>query len=499
MIDEARTPLVISGPAEESTDLYLKINQIVPNLTQQIVEEGAEESEEESPGDYSIDEKAKQVFMTEEGHEHAEELLEKAGLLPASSSLYDVSNIALLHHLYAALRARYLFQKDVDYIIRDDQIIIIDEFTGRMMPGRRWGDGLHQAIEAKEGVKIQQENQTLASITFQNYFRLYNKLAGMTGTADTEATEFQQIYGLEVVIIPTNQDMIRDDAADLVYRTTKEKYLAIVESIKEAREKNQPVLVGTASIESSELLSKFLDQEKIDHQVLNAKQHEKEAQIIAQAGSPGAVTIATNMAGRGTDIVLGGNLELELEATDNDDGKLEETKQDWKQRNQQVLEAGGLFVIGTERNESRRVDNQLRGRSGRQGDPGLSRFYLSLEDSLMRIFGSDRVAGLMEKMGMEDGEAIEHPWVTKAIENAQKKVEGKNFDARKQLLEYDDVANEQRKVVYQERNALMDSDDISENIQTIREEVVNNIISRHIPYQSMEEQWNVPALRERFA
>ncbi len=488
LIDEARTPLVISGPAEESTDLYQKINKIVPNLTQQMEEEG--------PGDFSLDEKSKQVFMTEEGHEHAEQLLEKAGLLPEGSSLYDVTNITLLHHLYAALRARYLFQKDVDYIIRDGQIVIIDEFTGRMMPGRRWGDGLHQAIEAKEGVKIQQENQTLASITFQNYFRLYEKLSGMTGTADTEATEFQQIYGLEVVVIPTNMDMVRDDSADVVFRTTKEKYQAIVDSIKEARERNQPVLVGTASIESSELLSKFLNKEKINHQVLNAKHHEKEAQIIAQAGRPGAVTIATNMAGRGTDIVLGGNLELELEAANDDPDTQQKIKQDWQQRNQQVLEAGGLFVVGTERNESRRVDNQLRGRSGRQGDPGLSRFYLSMDDNLMRIFGSDRVAGLMEKLGMEEGEAIEHPWVTKAIENAQKKVEGKNFDARKQLLEYDDVANEQRKVVYQERNALMDSDDISENIQTIREEVVNDVISRHIPYQSMEEQWDVPSLEK---
>ncbi len=488
LIDEARTPLVISGPAEESTDLYQKINQFVPNLTQQMEEDGL--------GDFSLDEKSKQVFMTEEGHEHAEQLLEKAGLLPQGSSLYDVSNISLLHHLYAALRARHLFQKDVDYIIRDGQIVIIDEFTGRMMPGRRWGDGLHQAIEAKEGVKIQQENQTLASITFQNYFRLYEKLSGMTGTADTEATEFQQIYGLEVVVIPTNKDMVRDDSADMVYRTTKEKFQAIVEAIKEARDRKQPVLVGTASIESSELLSKFLNKEKIDHQVLNAKHHEKEAQIIAQAGRPGAVTIATNMAGRGTDIVLGGNLELELEAANDDQQVQQQIHQDWQQRNSQVLEAGGLFVVGTERNESRRVDNQLRGRSGRQGDPGLSRFYLSMDDNLMRIFGSDRVSGLMEKLGMEEGEAIEHPWVTKAIENAQKKVEGKNFDARKQLLEYDDVANEQRKVVYQERNALMDSDDISENIETIREEVVNNVISRHVPYQSMEEQWDVPALEK---
>ena len=488
LIDEARTPLVISGPAEESTDLYQSINKLVPDLVAQVEEDG--------PGDFSLDEKSKQVFMTEEGHEHAEQLLEKADLLPQGSSLYDVSNIALLHHLYAALRAKHLFHKDVDYVINNGQIVIIDEFSGRMMPGRRWSDGLHQAIEAKENVAVQQENQTLASITFQNYFRLYTKLSGMTGTADTEATEFQEIYGLEVVVIPTNKDMIREDAADVVFRTAQEKYMAMIESIKEARIRDQPVLVGTASIESSELLSSVLKKEKIEHEVLNAKQHEREAQIIAQAGRPGAVTIATNMAGRGTDIVLGGNLELELSEAPEDEQKQAQIKAQWKQRNQQVIDAGGLFVMGTERNESRRVDNQLRGRSGRQGDPGLSRFYLSMEDSLMRIFGSDRVAGLMEKMGMEDGEAIEHPWVTKAIENAQKKVEGKNFDARKQLLEYDDVANEQRKVVYQERNALMDSDNISENIQTLREEVVNSVISRHIPYQSMEEQWDVESLEK---
>ena len=488
LIDEARTPLVISGPAEESTDLYQSINKLVPNLIAQVEEDG--------PGDFSLDEKSKQVFMTEEGHEHAEQLLEEANLLPKGSSLYDVSNISLLHHLYAALRAKHLFHKDVDYVINNGQIVIIDEFSGRMMPGRRWSDGLHQAIEAKENVKVQQENQTLASITFQNYFRLYKKLSGMTGTADTEATEFQQIYGLEVVVIPTHKDMIREDSADVVYRTAKEKYMAMIESIKDARKRNQPVLVGTASIESSELLSNILKKEKIEHEVLNAKHHEREAQIIAQAGRPGAVTIATNMAGRGTDIVLGGNLEMELAETGEDEKNREQVKSEWKKRNQQVLESGGLFVMGTERNESRRVDNQLRGRSGRQGDPGLSRFYLSMEDSLMRIFGSDRVSGLMEKMGMEEGEAIEHPWVTKAIENAQKKVEGKNFDARKQLLEYDDVANEQRKVVYQERNALMDSEDISENIQTIREEVVNSVITRHIPYQSMEEQWDVESLEK---
>ncbi|MDH3375661.1 MAG: preprotein translocase subunit SecA [Gammaproteobacteria bacterium] len=487
LIDEARTPLIISGASEDSTDLYEKIDVIIPKLIPQEVEDG--------PGDYSVDEKARQVFFTEEGQEHSEQLLLDAGLLAHDSSLYDVSNIGLLHHLNAALRAHALFQRDVDYIVRDNQIVIVDEFTGRMMPGRRWSEGLHQAVEAKEKVKIQQENQTLASITFQNYFRLYGKLAGMTGTADTEAAEFQQIYGLEVVVIPTDQEMIRDDRPDLVYRTAAEKFDAIVDAIRECGTRLQPVLVGTASIETSEYLSKLLDQTKIKHEVLNAKHHEREAHIIAQAGSPGAVTIATNMAGRGTDIVLGGNLEMELAEAPDPENDAASIRRAWQQRHDQVVAAGGLHVLSTERHESRRVDNQLRGRSGRQGDPGSSRFYLSMEDNLMRIFGSDRVSALMEKLGMEEGEAIEHPWVTKAIANAQRKVEGRNFDIRKQLLEFDDVANEQRKVVYEQRNTLMDVDDISANIDATRVEVVNRIIDRSIPPQSLEEQWDITHLQ----
>ncbi len=486
LIDEARTPLIISGPAEESTSLYQKINMVVPKLERQ--------EEEEGPGDFSVDEKSKQVSLTEDGHENAEQLLVSEGLLESDGSLYELGNISLLHHLYAALRAHNLFKKDVDYIVQGDQIVIIDEFTGRMMAGRRWSEGLHQAVEAKEGVTIQQENQTLASITFQNYFRLYDKLSGMTGTADTEAPEFLQIYSLEVVILPTNKPMIRKDQPDQVYRTTAEKYSAIVEAIKECQSKNQPVLVGTASIDSSEFLSAHLNKESIAHEVLNAKQHEREAEIIAEAGRPGRVTIATNMAGRGTDIVLGGSLDSEL-------AKLEESEhaaatESWKVRHQQVLDAGGLHVLGTERNESRRVDNQLRGRCGRQGDPGSSGFYLSLEDSLMRIFGSDRIASLMQKLGMEEGEAIEHPWVTKAIENAQKKVEGHNFDIRKQLLEYDDVANEQRKVIYEQRNMLMEKEDISEYIQSTRSETIDLVINRSVSPQSLEEQWDVPALEQ---
>ncbi|MDH3280785.1 MAG: preprotein translocase subunit SecA [Gammaproteobacteria bacterium] len=487
LIDEARTPLIISGPAEESTDLYVKMNKIIPRLTRQETEEG--------PGDFSVDEKSKQAYLTEEGHETCEKLLTEVGLLPEGSSLYDVTNISLLHHLNAALRAHTLFQRDVDYIVADNQVVIIDEFTGRMMPGRRWSEGLHQAVEAKEGAKVQQENQTLASITFQNYFRLYDKLAGMTGTADTEAPEFLQIYGLEVVVIPTHMDMVRDDRADLVYRTINEKFDAIVEGVRESHERGQPVLLGTASIEMSELLSDRLKRTNLPHEVLNAKQHEREALIIAQAGRPGAVTIATNMAGRGTDIVLGGNLEMELGEIE-DEAQRESVRTDWKRRHEEVVAAGGLHVIGTERHESRRVDNQLRGRSGRQGDPGSSRFYLSLEDSLMRIFGSDRVSGLMQKLGMEEGEAIEHPWVTRAIENAQRKVEGRNFDIRKQLLEYDDVANEQRKIVYEERNRLMEVDDISENIEVMRQEVIANVVDRSIPPQSLEEQWNIEALEK---
>ena len=487
LIDEARTPLIISGPAEDSTELYAKINKLIPDLVRQ--------QEEDGPGDFSVDEKARQVFLTEEGHDRAEELLAAAGLLPEGAGLYDVGNIMLLHHLYAGLRAHSLFQRDVDYIVRDNQIVIIDEFTGRMMAGRRWSEGLHQAVEAKEGVVIQHENQTLASITFQNLFRLYDKLSGMTGTADTEAAEFQEIYQLEVVVVPTHMTMIREDRADLVYRTQGEKFQAIVDGIRECAQQQQPVLVGTASIETSEFLSKRLQQESIPHEVLNAKHHEREANIIAEAGRPGAVTIATNMAGRGTDIVLGGNLEMEI----NDKGEITDAEQsaiqtEWQRRHDAVIMAGGLHVLGTERHESRRVDNQLRGRCGRQGDPGSSAFYVSMEDGLMRIFGSERVSGLMEKLGMEEGEAIEHPWVTKAIENAQKKVEGRNFDIRKQLLEYDDVANEQRKVIYDERKTLMAVDDISEMIITTRSSVVNSVIDRHIVPQSLAEQWDIPSL-----
>ena len=502
LIDEARTPLIISGPAEDSSDLYTRINKIIPSLERQAPiedEESAAEDQEEGPGDFSVDEKNRQVSLTEAGHENAERLLSESGLLDAESSLYDVTNISLLHHLYAALRAHTLFQRDVDYIVSNDQIVIIDEFSGRMMPGRRWSEGLHQAVEAKEGVAIQQENQTLASITFQNLFRLYGKLSGMTGTADTEAVEFQQIYGLEVVVIPTNQPMIRDDFSDLVYRTQKEKYAAIIDDIKACGSRKQPVLVGTASIETSEYLSNLLGKEDIAHEVLNAKQHEREAHIIAQAGQPGAVTIATNMAGRGTDIVLGGNMDMELAALGElEQDQVETIKRDWQVRHDLVVASGGLYLLGTERNESRRVDNQLRGRCGRQGDPGTSRFYLSLEDNLLRIFGSDRVAGLMEKLGMEEGEAIEHSWVTRAIENSQKKVEGRNFDMRKQLLEYDDVANEQRKVIYDQRNTLMAVDDISETVGIARDEVIEEIIDRYIPPESLEEQWDVPGLEKEF-
>ena len=490
LIDEARTPLIISGPGEGGSDLYTKINVLIPKLTKQ--------EEEGQPGDYSVDEKARQVYLTEEGHQHVEQLMEEAGLLTEGGSLYDAANISLMHHLNAALRAHALFKRDVDYIVRDNDVVIVDEFTGRTLPGRRWGEGLHQAVEAKEGVSIQSENQTLASITFQNYFRLYDKLAGMTGTADTEAYEFQQIYGLEVVVIPTHRPMVRQDHGDLVYLTAKEKFDAVVEDIKDCHQRGQPVLVGTTSIETSEYLAQFLDKEKIRHQVLNAKQHEREAQIIVDAGRPGGVTIATNMAGRGTDIVLGGSLEAEISALGEhpDADAVEQVKEEWRQRHEQVLAAGGLHVIGTERHESRRVDNQLRGRSGRQGDPGSSRFYLSLEDNLMRIFASDRVKGLMQKLGMQEGEAIEHPWVTRAIENAQRKVEGHNFDIRKQLLDYDDVANDQRKVIYEQRNDIMATDDISDTIKTIRVDVINGIIDLYVPPQSLEEQWDIAGLEE---
>jgi preprotein translocase subunit SecA len=486
LIDEARTPLIISGPAEESTELYTLIDKIVPKLVRQEQEDG--------PGDYSVDEKARQVYLTEQGHESVEKLLVQKGLLKEDGNLYDAASISLLHHVNAALRAHVLFQREVDYIVRDNEIVIIDEFTGRMMTGRRWSEGLHQAVEAKEGVPIQNENQTLASITFQNYFRLYNVLSGMTGTADTEAFEFQHIYGLEVVVIPTHRQMVRDDMADLVFRTAAEKDQAITEDILDCHKRGQPVLVGTISIEKSEHLSAMLKKAKVPHAVLNAKQHEREAQIVAEAGKPGAVTIATNMAGRGTDIVLGGNLEMELEAAGDRDKAVEKIRQEWQQRHDQVLEAGGLHVIGTERHESRRIDNQLRGRSGRQGDPGSSRFYLSMEDDLMRIFGSDRVAGLMQRLGMQEGEAIEHPWVSRAIANAQRKVEGRNFDIRKQLLEYDDVANDQRKVIYQQRNKLMEVDDISDSIRSLRTDVVNSVIDLAIPPQSIEEQWDITGL-----
>ena len=488
LVDEARTPLIISGPTEENTDLYYKINAIIPSLSRQEKEEG--------PGDYSVDEKSRQAFLTEVGHETAEKLLTRSGLLEAGSNLYDIANISLLHHLNAALRAHALFRREVDYIVKDNEVIIVDEFTGRMMTGRRWSDGLHQAVEAKEGVRIQNENQTLASITFQNYFRLYKKLSGMTGTADTEAYEFQHIYALEVAVIPTHRPMIRQDLGDQVYRTGTEKHAAILADVRDCHKRGQPVLVGTTSIEASETLARLLQKEKITHQVLNAKHHEREAQIVAEAGRPGGVTIATNMAGSGTDIVLGGNLEMELVAAEGDKAKEQKIRDDWKQRHDQVLAAGGLHVIGTERHESRRIDNQLRGRSGRQGDPGSTRFYLSLEDSLLRIFGSERLSGLMQRLGMQEGEAIEHPWVTRAIENAQRKVEGRNFDIRKQLLEYDDVANDQRKVIYEQRNRLMEVDDISESIQAIRAGVLESVINVYIPPDSIAEQWDVRGLEE---
>ena len=496
LIDEARTPLIISGPAEDSTELYVKINTIVPKLSKQERKEGEKEGEETGPGDYSVDEKTKQAYLTEAGHERVEQLMVDAGLLDQDSSLYDASNLALLHHLNAALRAHALYQREVDYIVKDGEVVIIDEFTGRMMPGRRWSEGLHQAIEAKENANIQNESQTFASITFQNYFRLYDKLSGMTGTADTEASEFHQIYTLEVLVVPTHRDMVRADHADKIYRTPEEKHMAIIEDIVDCHKRKQPALVGTISIESSELLSQILKQHNVPHNVLNAKHHGSEAQIVAEAGRPGAVTIATNMAGRGTDIVLGGNLEVELADGKQDEVSQQRIREDWQQRHQQVVEAGGLHVIGTERHESRRIDNQLRGRSGRQGDPGSSRFYLSLEDNLMRIFGSERIAGLMQKLGMEKGEAIEHPWVSKAIENAQRKVEGHNFDIRKQLLEYDDVANEQRKIIYSERNRLMNVENISENMANIRTEVIAEFVSYSIPPDSLEEQWDIKGLQE---
>jgi preprotein translocase subunit SecA len=502
LIDEARTPLIISGQAEDNVDIYVRINQLVPQLVRK-----AGEAEAEGPGDYSVDEKNNQILLTESGHEHAENILTQAGLLPVGGSLYDPANITLIHHLYAALRAHNLFHRDQHYVVQDSEVVIVDEFTGRLMSGRRWSDGLHQAVEAKEGVTIQKENQTLASITFQNYFRMYSKLAGMTGTADTEAYEFQQIYNLETVIIPPNRPTIRKDMMDKVYLTAREKYLAAIEDIKDCYERGQPVLVGTTSIENSELLSGYLERDKLPHQVLNAKQHAREAEIIAQAGRPKMVTIATNMAGRGTDIVLGGNAEKQIDLVREDaslddatrEQRIARLKTEWQQLHQQVLDSGGLHIIGTERHESRRVDNQLRGRSGRQGDPGSSRFFLSLEDPLLRIFASDRVTAIMNKFKLPEGEAIEHSWVTRAIENAQRKVEARNFDMRKQILEYDDVANDQRKVIYQQRGELMESADITETIQAMREDVLENTISLYIPPHAMEEQWNVPALEKALA
>ena len=499
LIDEARTPLIISGQAEDSTELYYRMNEIVPKLTSV--------KEENGPGDFTVDEKAHQVLLTEAGHERAEDLLTRAGLLPENGSLYDAANINLMHHLYAALRAHSLFHRDQHYVAQNDEIVIVDEFTGRLTPGRRWSDGLHQAIEAKEGVRIQRENQTLASITYQNYFRMYRKLAGMTGTADTEAYEFQQIYGLETVIMPTHMPMVREDRLDQVYRTAQEKFQAVINDIRDCYQSGQPVLVGTTSIENSELLAKLLENEKLPHQVLNAKQHAREAEIIAQAGRPKMVTIATNMAGRGTDIVLGGNPEPEINKIRNDsiisdqdkDARVSEMRAQWQQLHEQVIRAGGLHIVGTERHESRRVDNQLRGRSGRQGDPGSSRFYLSLEDPLLRIFASERVAAIMDRLKMPEGEAIEHPWVTRAIENAQRKVEARNFDIRKQLLEYDDVANDQRKVIYQQRNELLEATDISDTIRSMREGAVDALISQHIPPGSVEEQWGVPGLEKTLA
>lgn len=497
LIDEARTPLIISGPIEGSSDIYNKINSLIPSLVKQEMEEPEDEADF---ADFTIDEKSRQIFLTEQGHQKAEDLLADAGILPEGESLYEVGNISLVHQLNACLRAHHLYQRNVHYIVRDGGVIIIDEFTGRTMSGRRWSEGLHQAVEAKEGLEIQAENQTLASITFQNYFRIYGKLSGMTGTADTEAYELQEIYGLEVVVIPTHRTVQRQDYGDVVFLTREEKYQAVMEEIKACQEKGQPVLVGTSSIDASETLDSLLSKAGIKHEVLNAKQHAREAQIIAEAGRPGAVTIATNMAGRGTDIVLGGNFEVEMQALGEDISveQRDSLYDDWKQRHELVLANGGLHVIGTERNESRRVDNQLRGRSGRQGDPGSSRFYVSMEDDLMRIFASERIAGMMQKLGMEKGESIEHPWVSRAIENSQRKVEGHNFDTRKQLLEYDDVANDQRKVVYEQRDELMEAEDISDIVADMRAAVINDVISRYIPPQSLEEQWDIEGLEANF-
>jgi preprotein translocase subunit SecA len=495
LIDEARTPLIISGPADESPQLYVRIHKLIPHL-KQAVNTAAEGEEEELSGHFTIDEKQKQVYLTEEGMAHTEDLMVRAGLLKEDDSLYNAHNLNLVHYLNAALRANHLYSRDVEYLVKDNEVVIVDEFTGRTLAGRRWSEGLHQAVEAKEGVPIQRENQTLASITFQNYFRLYEKLSGMTGTADTEAYEFQSIYGLEVVVIPTHRPMVRDDKDDLVFLKTEAKYNAILDDIKDCAERGQPVLVGTTSIETSELIASKLVKVKVPHEVLNAKQHEREATIVAQAGRPSAVTIATNMAGRGTDIVLGGSLESELTELGEDASESikEATKKEWQKRHDTVIEAGGLHIIGTERHESRRIDNQLRGRSGRQGDSGSSRFYLSLEDNLMRIFASDRMSGMMQRFGMKEDEAIEAGMLNRAIENAQRKVEAHNFDVRKHLLDYDDVANDQRRVVYQQRSDLMEFEDIHETILEFRENVFSDVIGRFVPPGSIDEQWEIKEL-----
>jgi preprotein translocase subunit SecA len=503
LIDEARTPLIISGQAEDHTELYVRINAVVPKLKKQIGEldlrtgEGVIE-----PGDFTVDEKTHQVFLTEDGHENAERLLSETGLLAEEASLYDPANITLMHHVYAALRAKHLYNRDQHYVVQNGEVIIVDEFTGRLMTGRRWSDGLHQAVEAKEGVQIQSENQTLASITFQNYFRMYGKLAGMTGTADTEAYEFQEIYGLETIVIPPNKPTIRLDELDLVYKTNREKYEAVIEDIRDCHERGQPVLVGTTSIENSELVSGLLEKAKLPHQVLNAKQHAKEAEIVAQAGRPGVITIATNMAGRGTDIVLGGNVENQIKFLNADEAispaeketRARQLHDEWQGLHDAVKTQGGLRIIATERHESRRIDNQLRGRSGRQGDPGSSRFYLSLDDSLMRIFAGDRVRAIMDRLKMPDGEAIEAGIVTRSIEGAQRKVEARNFDVRKQLLEYDDVANDQRKVIYQQRNDILEAESLTAQIASLRESTMADVVRTFVPIESVEEQWDLKGL-----
>ena len=505
LIDEARTPLIISGQAEDHTELYIAMNKVVPSLTKQEGEEDPRTGEGiTKPGDFTLDEKSHQVFLTEQGHESAERILSGLGLIPQGATLYDPANITLMHHLYAALRANHLYHRDQHYVVQNGEIVIVDEFTGRLMSGRRWSDGLHQAVEAKEGVAIQAENQTMASITFQNYFRLYGKLAGMTGTADTEAYEFQEIYGLETVVMPYNRPSRREDQLDRVYKTTREKYEAAIKDIRECHERGQPVLVGTTSIENSEVLAELLEKEKLPHQVLNAKQHAREAEIVAQAGRAKMITIATNMAGRGTDIVLGGNINPAIEAIESDQAldatqkqqQIDAIRAQWDKDHEQVKALGGLRIIATERHESRRIDNQLRGRSGRQGDPGSSRFYLSLDDSLMRIFAGDRVKAIMDRLKMPDGEAIEAGIVTRSIESAQRKVEARNFDMRKQLLEYDDVSNDQRKVIYQQRNEILDAKDLSAQIGSLREGCFNDLVRQYVPVESVEEQWDLAALEK---